>query len=153
MSRKTRSSMKYWCRAGRAQCAVVLGLTGLTASMQGCIAGEIRDSLAEVNESLARTNASLDLVISSLDLRLTRLEPIEESLLSIDAQLYGIDESLDHLDNHLASLRRTLQNIDSTIPFLKLSDDEEVEGEEGDEAPSAGSDEEEVASAERPNPN
>lgn len=29
---------------------------------------------------------------------------------------------------HLASLRRMLQNIDSTIPFLTVSDDAEAEG-------------------------
>jgi len=45
----------------------------------------------------------------------------------VDTDLDSIAVTLTALDKHLASLRRTLSNIDSTIPFLKLADDEEVE--------------------------
>lgn len=41
---------------------------------------------------------------------------------SIMDTLGSIDASLGKLDLHLASLRRTLENIDSTIPFIGFAD-------------------------------
>ncbi len=99
----------------------------MVGTLPGCIANEIRDNLMQVNESLTRTNATLDLVISELGLRLKRLEGMDASLVSIDGELDQIQVSLVRLDDHMVSLRRTLQNIDKTIPFLKLADDETVE--------------------------
>jgi hypothetical protein len=41
----------------------------------------------------------------------------------------SIAASLKNLDVHQASLRRTLDTTDSTIPFLKLTSDDEIEAE------------------------
>lgn len=101
----------------------VLALLVMALPMTGCLAYEIRDELRQVNASLDDVKIKLNSVndglaklertntlLSNLDIKLTALESTNASLSSIDA--------------HLASLRKTLNNIDSTIPFLKVSGDD-----------------------------
>jgi len=45
----------------------------------------------------------------------------------MDTRLETLRSDLDEVSEHLASLRKTINNIDSTIPFLKISGDEEDE--------------------------
>lgn len=101
------------------------GIVSLATQLSGCLAYEIRDELRLVNASLDDVKTQLGTVndgllklertntlLSDLDMKLTTLETTNASLSSIDA--------------HLASLRRTLNNIDSTIPFLKVSDNDKA---------------------------
>ncbi|NRA57474.1 MAG: hypothetical protein HRU13_05080 [Phycisphaerales bacterium] len=106
--------------------AATLSLTLLAITSTGCIAWEIRDEMRQINASMEDVKVQLgtvndgltklertNTILSDLDMKLTSLETINSSLSSVDA--------------HLASLRKTLNNIDSTIPFLSLSGDEEDE--------------------------
>ena len=121
-----------------------------TMSMPGCIIWDAYDQVELANQQLAAINETL----TKIETTNTLLEHIEGNLNSIDAKLATIDENLDSVDGslaeirpmlgtinqHLASLRKTINNIDSTIPFLKLSgdDDEEqdaLEAGEGGELP------------------
>ncbi len=110
-----------------------LGLLGAASLLlPGCIVGEIRDNLVLANESLARVEVQLHEVnetnahLVELQDSLRQLATIDLSLQNVDGELDGIAESLKRLDDHLVSLRKTLRSIDSTIPFLKISDDEEI---------------------------
>lgn len=116
---------------------MALATASLTAT-PGCVVQDIYDELSATNASLARvesalegvdtTNAELDRLQVRLE-TLERIQSIDASLSSIDGQLKPMLEELDALDQHLASLRRTINNIDSTIPFLKVSGDDEAEAE------------------------
>lgn len=115
-----------------------LPLFALGLPLGGCIfhdVKDIRDSLAVTNERLERTEVLLEDVrevnpklddlqtlLDEMQVRLEIMKSIDGSLGSMDSTLMSVDKSLKALDLHLASLRRTLENIDSTIPFLKLSD-------------------------------
>ncbi len=119
----------------RARLLAVLTLSTLLAHMSGCLAYEVRNELRQINTSLEDVKLKLNSVndgllklertntlLSDLDIKLTSLETTNASLASIDA--------------HLASLRRTLNNIDSTIPFLKVSgDDKDSTVETAEEKP------------------
>ena len=129
--------------------------TCLVASLSGCIVQDIHDQMANantkldvVNDSVNQSNervAEADEKLASLDEQLVAIAETNERLKSVDERLAvheSIDKSLKALDHHLASLRETIDNIDSTIPFLKFSSDDE-EGEEttddtGAEDPEAG---------------
>jgi prefoldin subunit 5 len=117
-----------------------LPATGLLVSAlaftPGCIVQKISDNLelanqqmVAINQSIARVEGEIETLrtvqLAELDQRLVLLESLSGSLSSVDNDLDTVKVSLHRLDEHLASLRRTLQNIDSTIPFLKLTSDEE----------------------------
>lgn len=107
-----------------------VSLAVAAVTMPGCIVEDIRDQMVLINEQMTQIDAHLvavDRRLEKLDTIDTSLESIDTSLTTVDQELDGIAVTLTALDKHLASLRRTLSNIDSTIPFLKLSDDEEVE--------------------------
>lgn len=109
--------------------------------MTGCVVNDIHTEMTATNERLVQLEAQLDSINND---RLVMLASIEQSLKNIDTSLARVDtnlgpigESLTHVDEHLASLRKTINTIDSTIPFLKVSGDDEEAAEELDaEAPS-----------------
>lgn len=96
--------------------SILLAAPLALATLPGCIIQDIRDDLRGVNERLDR-----------VDTRLEELRVTNETLAQLENQLellQSIDTSLKNLDVHLASLRETIGNIDSAIPFLKISGDE-----------------------------
>lgn len=129
----------------------------ILATMPACIAWEIRDELTEMNQSVDTTIAELQSIDGNLVAVNERLGSIDTSLAKVNASLANIDTDLDRvartndlvdnanvrlkmlesvqtslasIDKSLMSLRGTIENIDSTIPFLKFSDpgpDEEEE--------------------------
>lgn len=122
--------------------AVFMLLFGASA-LPGCIVQDIHDQLEASNAELARINRTIEqlertnTLLTSIEVRLSS---IDERLVSVDERLGSVDERLatlrvllDAVSEHLASLRRTINNIDSTIPFLKLSGDrDEDAGEAGE---------------------
>ncbi|MCA9278531.1 MAG: hypothetical protein H6815_07715 [Phycisphaeraceae bacterium] len=103
----------------QATCALAM-VSGFLLTMPGCIVWEIRDemrktneTLTQVSETLARVQVQLDEVNGKMD----QVDKTNQILTDMQAT------SLKHLDEHLASLRKTIANIDSTIPFLSISDD------------------------------
>ncbi len=127
----------------------------LLALMPGCIVQDIHDQIAlsnqkltQIDESFAkveRANELLEKLETQLDSTLgpidENMSKIRERLASIDAKLEAMDGNMTTMDErieavkgdlqavsaHLASLRKTINNIDSTIPFLKFSGDDEEE--------------------------
>ncbi|MEO1129828.1 MAG: hypothetical protein AAFX05_09010 [Planctomycetota bacterium] len=119
----------------RTQMIITLSLAAI--AMPGCIANEIRDGLNLANENMVNINESINRVelqlsniqetqLAELQIKLEKISTIDQSIADVNEDLDGVQISLTRLDEHLASLRKTLQNIDSTIPFLSLADDEEV---------------------------
>ena len=118
---------------------VLLSLCFLLPS--GCIVQDIHDQIANSNtelatinrtiEQLERTNTLLTSIEGNLSSIDTKLESIDRNLGSVDERMSTLQVVLDAVSEHLASLRRTINNIDSTIPFLRLSGDSE--GEDGEE--------------------
>ena len=111
--------------------------------LSGCVVDDIHTEMQLTNQRLDTVQGQLE-VVSDVnkelqtinDERLTRLASIERSLASIDESLKKIDtqlspigERLASVDQHLASLRKTINNIDSTIPFLSVSGDDDDEAE------------------------
>jgi septal ring factor EnvC (AmiA/AmiB activator) len=113
----------------------LIALTPAIITMSGCIVGEIQDQVVTANHGLEEVNEEMNRITELLVAVQKQLEQVErtnELLIETQAQLKtmdSIDASLKNLDVHLASLRRTLDNIDSTIPFLKLTSDDEIEAE------------------------
>ncbi len=124
--------------------------------LTGCVVNDIHAEMQATNQRLEHVQdqlAVVDQVNQELQTineeRLNRLASIEQSLASIDESLKRIDtqlapigESLASVDGHLASLRKTINNIDSTIPFLRVSGDSEeeadaLEAETSESAPAA----------------
>jgi len=144
-------------------CLFVLGVVFIP----GCIVQDIHDQIALSNEKLTqidesfakveRANELLEQLEKQLDSTLgpidENMSKIRERLASIDAKLEAMDTNMVSMDErmvavnadlqavsaHLASLRKTINNLDSTIPFLKFSgDDEEAKaGLEGGGEPKA----------------
>lgn len=107
--------------------AAILMSTNLT----GCIVYDIRDNLVAINQSL-------DVIQEDLK----EVQKTNEQLVGLDNRLVildGMGDSLQRLDEHLLSLRKTIANIDSTIPFLKLSSESasEIEEDEAKREPQA----------------
>jgi len=124
--------------------ALALGLP-----LGGCVVDEINEGIATSNENVQRTNQDLEVVtqrMAEIDQKLAGINTELDEINSQLAILVSIDASLKKLDVHLASLRKTINNIDSTIPFLKLSGDDEEDKDELE----AGDQEE--AGAETPEP-
>ena len=114
--------------------------TGHRLDEVGRILDQTNTHLDTTNATLAAVRDQLDAVNRTNDLLLDLqfglgtgskgdTEVIEKRKSVLDT-LNTIDTSLGKLDHHLASLRRTLENIDSTIPFIGFADpaDEEEEG-------------------------
>ncbi|MHC5113913.1 MAG: hypothetical protein ACYTGP_05740 [Planctomycetota bacterium] len=130
----------------------ILALLAATL-LPGCVFADIEKELASANTKMENANDRLDQIETSLEeIKRTNellddVEPQLEGLTKLDhleklETLQSIDASLKRLDEHLASLRETIHNIDSTIPFLTISadDDEAVEEAQaeagtGDEPP------------------
>ncbi|MDX9910785.1 MAG: hypothetical protein RBS39_03030 [Phycisphaerales bacterium] len=149
--------MTYTNRSTRA--LLTIACVACAAVLPGCIIQDIRDDLRGANERLDRVDTLMTQANARLDKVDTRLEQVEvtnASLESLQRQLellQSIDTSLKNLDVHLASLRKTIASIDSAIPFLSISGDDDeptdeaaegtVEGEDGttpdEAAPDAGS--------------
>lgn len=121
---------------------------GAAAALPGCVVQDIHDQIALSNDKLQQIDDSFakveraNEVLNKLDAQLNQLaqlESINGNLTAIDAKLGTIDGNLESMDariaslekelaavsEHLASLRKTINNIDSTIPFLKISGDDE----------------------------
>ena len=100
-----------------------------TLTLPGCIVQDIHDQIALSNENLTQIGDQLEEIDDNL-------LAVEGTLSSMDEQLAALQTQLDATNAHLASLRKTINNIDSTIPFLKISgDDEEAQAElEGTES-------------------
>ncbi|MEO1278067.1 MAG: hypothetical protein AAFV77_03830 [Planctomycetota bacterium] len=106
--------------------AATLSLPLLAIPTTGCVAWEIRDEMRQVNASLEDVKVQLGTVNDGL----AKLERTNTLLADLDMKLTTLDTvnaSLSSVDAHLASLRNTLNNIDSTIPFLSISGDDEDE--------------------------
>lgn len=95
-----------------AACLPVLG---------GCVVWDIKDSLVSIDEQLTTIDAQLDGINGRLDTLETNLEPLPE--LHKLEELAAINASIEPIEKHLASLRKTIANIDSTVPFLNISED------------------------------
>lgn len=117
-------------------------------TMPGCIIWDAYDQLELANQQLGDINTNLEEIDANLvtiDAKLAtidaKLATIDENLDTVDTSLSKIQPMLVQIDGHLASLRKTINNIDSTIPFLKLSGDDDEEkdaletGEDGQPVP------------------
>ncbi len=148
--------------ASRRRWAVCALLAATAGFAPGCVFQDIHDELTSINANMKVTqdilldaNATLDDVRTQLN----EVQRTNELLVSLQAGLgteglaaaqqqnrrsiigtmERIDVSLAQMDEHLTALRKTISNIDNTIPFLKFAaeeDEEEGEGAEG-EAPGA----------------
>ncbi len=151
-------------RIDRVACAGLI--LALVAFLPGCIVQDIHDQIAlsnqkltQIDESFAkveRANELLEKLETQLDSTLgpidENMSKIRERLASIDAKLEAMDGNMTTMDErieavkgdlqavsaHLASLRKTINNIDSTIPFLKFSGDDEEEQAELNEGTGSG---------------
>lgn len=118
-------------RTARRTAAAALLLCALL--MPGCIVDEIRTNIVRVNDQMDTISNQLDELLGKLG-SLDRLQGIDDSLASVERDLGEVEQSLAATNEHLLSLRNTINNIDSTIPFLKLSgDDDETKEEVRDE--------------------
>ncbi|MBL8747264.1 MAG: hypothetical protein JNK58_13025 [Phycisphaerae bacterium] len=112
-------------------CPLVLG-----ATMGGCVFREIRDEIRTSNAQLrgvegelTSTNAAIgrtNEVLKDVETGLGRLDATNVSLSDMQERLSllrSIEESLRRMDVHLASLRKTISQIDSMIPFVDLGGD------------------------------
>ncbi|MCA9310067.1 MAG: hypothetical protein KDA21_02615 [Phycisphaerales bacterium] len=131
---------------------VVLAAASLALStLPGCIVWEIRDQITEANgaidqanQAIAQSNAGIEHANATLDRLDEQLAALRETNLLLqglreDLKVLGpIDSSLKRLDGHLASLRKTIDNIDSTIPFLKIGGDPLEEDTPEDAVPGEG---------------
>ncbi len=98
-----------------------------TFTMPGCIIWDAYDQLELANQQLGEINTNLTEIDGNLELIDAKLATIDENLDTVDASLAEIQPMLTQIDGHLASLRKTINNIDSTIPFLGISGDSEEE--------------------------
>jgi len=92
----------------RARAAAVFFGTIVLTTMPGCVFDHIHEELQVTNAHLAKISA--------------RLGEIDEHLAQTDEKLASTNESLE-------SLRKTIGNIDSVMPFIHFSDDDENEAD------------------------
>lgn len=122
-------------------------LVACSLSMPGCIIWDAYDQVELANQQLGQINRNLEEIDANLAQIDAKLATIDENLETVDASLAEIKPMLATIDEHLASLRTTINNIDSTIPFLGLSGDSEEDqealesGETPVESPAPASDE------------
>lgn len=142
-----------WASAG-----MILGVAAFTP---GCVVQDIHNELVAINANMKVTQdilldasatlhdvqAQLDQVRRTNDLLVDLQAGLgteqvagtrSENRASIIGTMESIDRSLGTMDTHLSALRKTIANIDNTIPFLKFSADAEEEDAEevGAEGPS-----------------
>lgn len=106
----------------------------LPFASSGCIVWDINNNLTSINEQLSEVDGKIERVDNELTVINRQLESLQNDLeplpqLSKLDQLETINNSLGPIEKHLASLRRTIANINSTIPFLDISDDTGEEAE------------------------
>jgi hypothetical protein len=109
-------------------------------TLPGCIVRDIRDEMVTSNQSIADTNRLLQGIREDVDRTNEILSSLEGRLDRQFEQLQrleSVDGSLTAIDAHLASLRKTLENIDSTIPLLSFADSSEDEATTQPETPPA----------------
>lgn len=124
----------------RIRSAVLLCITGSSLGvLPGCLVQDIHDEMVTTNERLVDIDGALDEVarvnerLATID---AKLQEIESDLTRVEGHLAKVEPSLSSTNEHLASLRQTISNIDSTIPFLSISGDEEdAEADEGESPP------------------
>ncbi len=118
----------------------LLGL-GVCLVLPGCVVWDIKDGIGASNDNLVRIEENLNSIDEGLGQTNENLGTVEQRLTSMDERLDRLQSQLDATNKHLESLRKTINSIDSTIPFLKLSGDDEQEREElkkGDQSPHRG---------------
>jgi hypothetical protein len=88
--------------------------------------GEVNDSLGDIKQELQQVKRTNDLLIE-LQAGLGAEGPNgrTKNRETIIGTMEAIAVALASMDLHLSSLRRTLENIDSTIPFLRFADSSE----------------------------
>lgn len=139
-----------------------------SAAMPGCVVWDINDGILASNDNLGRiedelqaidaqlvdVNSNISAVNTSIAQVDGQMQTMGTTLTSMDAQLQSLQSQLDATNKHLASLRKTINNIDNTIPFLKLSGDDEDEQEEleNGEVPTNGTDTNGASQPPKPNP-
>ncbi|MCX5691119.1 MAG: hypothetical protein NTV94_15260, partial [Planctomycetota bacterium] len=99
---------------------VVVANTGLTKVDTQL--GETNKRLTEVETGLARLDKTNDL-IGNVESGLGRIDRTNDSLTLLERQLNTLDsmnKSMVRLDQHLAGLRKSLNSIDSLLPFLDM---------------------------------
>ncbi len=99
------------------------------AILPGCVVWDINDGIIASNGNLGQIESGLTEIGDELGETNSNLQSVEARLASMDEQLKALQTQLDSTNKHLESLRKTINNIDSTIPFLKLSGDDEEEQE------------------------
>jgi len=119
--------------------AVLCTLAALAPALPGCIVRDIRDEMRLINERMYSIDRQLDQLAETnqaINSAVQEVKSVDESIRGVQERLAildSIDASLKNLDVHLASLRKTINNIDATIPFLSISGDE-GEDNAGDDA-------------------
>ena len=99
---------------------VVVANTGLTKVDTQL--GETNKRLTEVETGLARLDRTNDL-IGNVESGLGRIDRTNDSLGLLERQLNTLDsmnKSMVRLDQHLAGLRKSLNSIDSLLPFMDI---------------------------------
>jgi len=117
-------------------------------ALPGCVITDINDGIVLANSNLESINASFEQVekanellasigsdLDRLDERVVtlqaRMDSVDERLTTLGVSLGSVDSGLgttkgqlDQVEVHLASLRKTINNIDSVVPFLRISGDD-----------------------------
>lgn len=84
---------------------------------------EANSRLVQANRDLTVVNGHLTETILRLDGTNGQIASLQDNhLTSMNTRLDPLGKSLVEVDTHLGSLRRTLENIDSMIPFLTVAD-------------------------------
>ena len=106
------------------------------ATLPGCIVWDINDGILASNDNLGRIEDELSAIDEHLSVVNENMSTIDNQMTSMGSTLTSMDLQLKNLQTQLAatnknleSLRKTINNIDNTIPFLKLSGDDEEEQE------------------------
>jgi len=132
---------------------VALAALAMMAALPGCVAWKIKRGIEDSNEQLSQINLNFKRVdqanaqledvsarleqtneqLAKLETILAELNTIETRLETTNKELETVEASLVKLEEHLASLRRTLNNIDTVVPFLRISGDDKQEKKELEE--------------------
>lgn len=113
----------------------IFGCVSLLAA-PGCVVWDIKDQITESNANLTSIEKRLDSIDENLEVVNGNLDTMGTSLQSMGAQLVNLQAQLDATNEHLASLRKTINNIDKTIPFMSISGDSAQEQEQLEEGTS-----------------
>ena len=108
-------------------CCSLLSAVVVLMPLSGCVVWDINDGILASNDNLGRIEDELQGIDQGLSDTNDNLTATKSRLDSMDSQLMSLQTQLDATNTHLESLRKTINNIDSTIPFLNLSGDDEEE--------------------------